>query len=468
MAAKRRSWRIKLIIALVAFATLPAVIVAALALQSFSETNRASRLQSMEGLAKAKAAAIDEFTDTRRKDVERMADLLGPPFATLLATRATADAAGHEVVAEPEVLPPLADAGQTPAEEETPPEALVPSADTDLPAPLDPDKVPPPKKDTPPVSGTPVDPLTANVEGAHADLTKALGLLVGDRGVFEELLVMDLEGRVVASTYREHERRDASNLVYSQRGRAATYVEPVFLSPLTNRLTMVIATPVRDADSRDIGVLAARLDLERLYKLVSDRVGLGETGETVVTRRDGEDFVFMAPTRHDKTAVDRRIEASSAFATTLVREAHDPEPGSGEGTDYRDVAVLAGWAPVPTLGWGVIAKIDREEVTAQLRAVRLQTALFTVLVVAAAVGVALLMARTMVRPLRSLQDAAERISRGDFNVNINVRTNDEVEDLADSFERMVAAIKYFREPPPPEDETVSDEDPGEPPPPADS
>jgi HAMP domain-containing protein len=464
MARKRNSWRIKLIIALVAFATIPAITVAALALQSFSETNRASRLQSMEGLAKAKAAAIDEFTETRRKDVERMAGLLGPTFGAYLSTRAAADAAGQIPVQEPEALPPLADAGEL-APEDTPPPALAPFDDPELPSPLDPDLVPPPGKPAEsPVLSAPLDPLTADVEEAHSEITNALGLLVGDRGVFEELLVIDTEGRVVASTFREHERRDASGLQYFHRGRAATYVEPVFVSPLTHRLTMVISTPVRDSDSRDIGVLAARLDLERLYKLVSDRVGMGETGETVVTRREGEDFVFMAPTRYDKAAVDRRIDGESLFATTLVREAHEPDPGSGEGTDYREQAVLAGWAPVPSLGWGVIAKIDREEVTAQLRAVQLQTVLLTVMVVAAAVGVAMLMARTMVRPLRSLQDAAERISRGDFNVDIDVRTNDEVEDLADSFERMVAAIKYFREPPPPDDETASAEDEGEEPP----
>ena len=148
---------------------------------------------------------------------------------------------------------------------------------------------------------------------------------------------------------------------------------------------------------------------------------------------------------------------------SLVRESHEADPGSGEGIDYRDIDVLAGWAPVPSLGWGVITKIDQQEVTAQLRAVRLQTFLLTVMVIAAAVGVALLMARTMVQPLRSLQDAAERISRGDFNVDIDVRTNDEVADLADSFERMIAAIKFFREPPPPDEET-SEEDPGEEPP----
>jgi nitrogen fixation/metabolism regulation signal transduction histidine kinase len=54
-------------------------------------------------------------------------------------------------------------------------------------------------------------------------------------------------------------------------------------------------------------------------------------------------------------------------------------------------------------------------------------------------------ARAFVAPLRQLQAATERISRGDLDVSVDIRSRDEIGDLADSFERMVAAIKFFRE-----------------------
>ena len=53
--------------------------------------------------------------------------------------------------------------------------------------------------------------------------------------------------------------------------------------------------------------------------------------------------------------------------------------------------------------------------------------------------------RLFVRPLKELQAATERISRGDFNVALDIRSRDEIGELADSFDRMVAAIKFFRE-----------------------
>jgi nitrogen fixation/metabolism regulation signal transduction histidine kinase len=56
-----------------------------------------------------------------------------------------------------------------------------------------------------------------------------------------------------------------------------------------------------------------------------------------------------------------------------------------------------------------------------------------------------LAAEALVRPLRHLKYAAERISRGDLGVELSIRSRDEIGELATSFERMIAAIKFFRE-----------------------
>jgi nitrogen fixation/metabolism regulation signal transduction histidine kinase len=89
--------------------------------------------------------------------------------------------------------------------------------------------------------------------------------------------------------------------------------------------------------------------------------------------------------------------------------------------------------------------MDCSEAVAPLEAIGSQIAVFTSLLILTALLLALLVARALVRPLRELELAADRISKGDFDVEIDVRSNDEVGDLADSFERMVAAIKFFRE-----------------------
>ena len=47
----------------------------------------------------------------------------------------------------------------------------------------------------------------------------------------------------------------------------------------------------------------------------------------------------------------------------------------------------------------------------------------------------------MVRPIRRLDEGARRIGAGDLDQQIDVRTGDELEGLADQFNRMTAQLR---------------------------
>ena len=63
------------------------------------------------------------------------------------------------------------------------------------------------------------------------------------------------------------------------------------------------------------------------------------------------------------------------------------------------------------------------------------------IVAVAAVGLALYLARGIVRPVLHLSGAAESISRGDLDVEIAVDSRDEIGALAKSVDRMRASLK---------------------------
>jgi nitrogen fixation/metabolism regulation signal transduction histidine kinase len=91
-----------------------------------------------------------------------------------------------------------------------------------------------------------------------------------------------------------------------------------------------------------------------------------------------------------------------------------------------------------------VVKQDCAEVTAPISEMQVSMLLLAALLVALAILASLLTASSLVRPLRQLKTATDRISKGDLDVEIDIRSRDEIGDLADSFERMVAAIKFFR------------------------
>ena len=58
------------------------------------------------------------------------------------------------------------------------------------------------------------------------------------------------------------------------------------------------------------------------------------------------------------------------------------------------------------------------------------------------IGMALLVARTLVRPLRRLQASMRRVEQGDLAVSSDVTSSDEIGQLAMSFDRMVEGLRH--------------------------
>jgi HAMP domain-containing protein len=407
------TWRTKLLLLLIAFAIAPVVVQAVWDYLAMRRAFERTTLDAMQGLSRAKAQSLEQLTIDRRLQVERIAGLLAP---RVLAVAAGPASGAVPALPAADELPQLQDAEVLPTSGPPAPEAASPVA------------APVPR---------PTQPLLA--------LREALVLLLWDQRQFEELLVIDPQGRVVASTHEGHEGRDASRLDYFRNGLGATFVQPVFLSPITEQLTMVISTPIRDPGRGVQGVLAARLNLARLFQVVEETTGLGETGETVAGQRDRERVVFTAPTRHDREAALMRSVPLGHEQAVPLQQATQGRSGSGRAEDYRGEEVLAAWEHVPSLGWGLVVKMDRSEAMEPAVRAGLRMLALTVPLLLGVAVVSLLAARALVQPLAELRSAADRISRGDFDVQIDIASRDEIGQLADSFERMVAAIKFFRE-----------------------
>lgn len=476
---KTWSWRTRLLVLLLLFAVVPLLGISIWSLEKLEETHESNTVDALEAIAHARAEAIDQIIGNRRRDVERIVNQVLPRLISLreaeaqLAAELTAQLAAPVPTPLALPLPELEDAQQqvplspTPADDvEIPaPDAAVPPA---APAPATGPQggkvipIEPRLRDRGAAAARPVVPQ--DLPGARAvaeamdDLHQMLGLILWDPEIFEELLVIGEDGVVIASTFHKHEGKTAEGLEYFQNGLKATYLQPPFLSPITERLTMVIATPIRTPDLKLHGVLAARLNLERFFRLINDLTGLGTTGEILVGKHqkarqperdrqpEKDRVVFMAPTRHDAEAALRRSVEMGAKDSISLQEASRGLQGAGKQVaDYRGKTTLEAWLTIPSLEWGMVVKIDYEEAMRPVQTMRTQTWLMALALLVIVVTSAFVVSRELVRPLRMLKDAADRISRGDLDVQIEIRSNDEIGELADSFERMVAATKYLRE-----------------------
>lgn len=98
-------------------------------------------------------------------------------------------------------------------------------------------------------------------------------------------------------------------------------------------------------------------------------------------------------------------------------------------------------ARIVPLGWIVFVESPLSEAFAPLYDSLIRTAVLLVIGIALSVLAGLLLARRIVRPIRALQQGAARIGAGELDHQIDVRTGDELEALADEFNQMTVRLR---------------------------
>lgn len=213
------------------------------------------------------------------------------------------------------------------------------------------------------------------------------------------------------------------------------YIKDIYYSKTLNRPQMTISMPILCLKHNHIiGIMVVRINLENtLYKLLLNKVGLGETGETLIVNKD---VIALNELRSQKDAVlNLKINAKSAV------EAASGKTGITKTLDYQGKEVLAAYTYIPQMGWGFISKQDLSELNIPIRALVLT--LFILFIISALIIVILVfwISEKISKPIVDLDIAANKIRGGDYSVRTVVDSKDELASLANSINEMTASIE---------------------------
>jgi signal transduction histidine kinase len=214
----------------------------------------------------------------------------------------------------------------------------------------------------------------------------------------------------------------------AQRGKP--FFGPVYFRKETEPY-MTIAIRASDGGPVTVG----DVNLKFIWDVVS-RIRVGDKGKAYVV--DASGFLVADP---DIGLVLRKTDLSELPHVQATLGGAIPVEPAIESVDLAGKPVLTAVAPITTLGWEVFVEQPVAEVYAKLNASILRTALLLLAgLVISALG-ALVLARGMARPIRTLQEGAQRIGAGQLDHSIDVRTGDELEALAGQFNHMTAQLR---------------------------
>ena len=111
--------------------------------------------------------------------------------------------------------------------------------------------------------------------------------------------------------------------------------------------------------------------------------------------------------------------------------------------NFAGQRVISAHASIAQLGWLVFVELPLAEAVEPLLGAALRTGVLLLVGLLLASGAGLLLARHMVLPIRVLERGAARLGAGQFDHRITVSTGDELEALAESFNRMAEQLEEF-------------------------
>lgn len=209
-----------------------------------------------------------------------------------------------------------------------------------------------------------------------------------------------------------------------------------YIDVATNKLITTITAPIfGGSTNKIIGAVGLDFSLESLDKQMSSYT-LGEKGFFVLVSKDGTIIYHPNTDEIGKTISEVDLSDNIVSLLSSKQEGNITYDAMGE-TVYGYVS------NVGDTGWSIISGLPEREFHQTLS--RIKTSIGIIL----AVGIALLaififlISLSLVKPLRKLSVVTNKLAEGHLDVEIDVKSNDEIGSLASSMQLLVGRLKTY-------------------------
>lgn len=226
-------------------------------------------------------------------------------------------------------------------------------------------------------------------------------------------------------------------------------------APSNGETAAFIAQPILHGGEVEL-VVALQLSLDAINKVMQQRAGMGESGETYLV---GQDFLmrsdsFLDPEYHSvKNSFANPLKGS--VNTDAAKEALSGKEGQKIIMDYTGNPVLSSYAPI-NIGdtiWALIAEINEEEAFRAIRSLKWMMSILAVVSIFAIVVFGIWLARSIANPIarvsKGLNEGAAQVAAASGQVSSSSQSLAEgaseqaasIEETSSSLEEMSSMTK---------------------------
>ncbi|MCF8720930.1 hybrid sensor histidine kinase/response regulator [Nitrospina gracilis] len=299
--------------------------------------------------------------------------------------------------------------------------------------------------DTPEIRSILLNPLSREFENKIQFLNNKFKFYV-----FSEIFAVNRYGVVMGAYPRTADFYQADEAWYQRavQSQSGLSFGDVHYDKNANAHILTISKKTTDDKGRFDGLVRAELNV-KLFEEILDDVRkkselkslkyflLNKNGETLVLGANGlaPKSASLAGSFGEKFPYWEKVQEALKTGRPFIYG------DTRYGPSLTAFASSDGWQDFKGLGWNLVLMVDREEVLAPVSDLKTQLVgglLLLALILAVSSGAFM---RYTLRPIEHLTRQAEAISRGNWDIGLAVNSNDEVGQLARSFNRMATVIK---------------------------
>ena len=268
-----------------------------------------------------------------------------------------------------------------------------------------------------------------------------ISLLVKNDQSFEEISVLDSQGqeRLRVSdlkVYFDADLRDLSkNIAFETAIKVKDYVSPVYTSDRAEPY-LFLAVPVTNPTKSTVEVVLAKSSMRFLWELVQKET-FGRAGIIYIVNENGRLIAYKDPLRVIQSPDLRTIPAVAEFLRS--RSKNETPAITGRGLSGSDV--VSTFAVVPGLNWAVVVEEPVEFALQDIRALERFTRLLLAAGLLVGFFLIIILSNRVTRPILKLREGAVTIGAGNLDYRVDVRSKDEIGELAAQFNQMASTIK---------------------------
>jgi signal transduction histidine kinase len=267
-------------------------------------------------------------------------------------------------------------------------------------------------------------------------------LLLKNDLAFTEASILDSNGMELfklsgRKVYTPNERSDQSRSdKFKQAIQGNTYVSRVYASDKAEPY-VTLAVPLKAIHRDVIGVLSAETNLKFLWEVIGN-VHFGVGGYAYLVDSRGKLIAHKDPSMVLRRTDLSQIHEVQEFLAN--QSAPDPTPKN----DARGITgkpVLSTYAPVRGLNWAVILEEPVDMALADVKMARHFALLLVGVGLSVGAIVIVWVSNKITRPIQELHEGVKTIRGGNLNHQVEIKTADEIQSLADEFNRMARDLQ---------------------------